>query len=155
VSGRRRSNPRTVAARLLAILDSFSPGHLELSLVEISRRTGLASSTTHRLVGELHAWGALERGEDLRYRIGPRLRELAAVPDAVSARRAETDDRRPDGTGLGNAATNSVQRAHRVVPDRSRGILPEEPPVRAGDVRTPIRGLHAARSGPPDADRPR
>jgi hypothetical protein len=80
VAGGRRSPPRTVAARVLAILGSFSPGHPELSLVEISRRSGLAASTTHRLVGELRAWGALERNADLRYCIGPRLRELAALP---------------------------------------------------------------------------
>jgi DNA-binding IclR family transcriptional regulator len=79
VSGRRLSNPPTVASRVLAILASFSPGHSELSLIEISRRTGLASSTTHRLVGELCAWGALERDEHRRYRIGPRLRELAQL----------------------------------------------------------------------------
>jgi DNA-binding IclR family transcriptional regulator len=61
---------------VLAILGSFSPGNTELSLAEISRRTGLASSTTHRLVAELSAWGALERDDKLRYHIGPRLREL-------------------------------------------------------------------------------
>jgi DNA-binding IclR family transcriptional regulator len=63
----------------LAILGSFSPERTELSLADISRRTGLANSTTHRLVGELSAWGALERDEKLRYHIGPRLRELTTT----------------------------------------------------------------------------
>jgi DNA-binding IclR family transcriptional regulator len=81
MSGNSRSNPRTVSARLLAVLDSFSPGHTELSLAEISRRTGLAAATTHRLVSALHAWGALERDQDRRYRIGPRLRELARLSE--------------------------------------------------------------------------
>jgi len=71
---------------VLAILGSFSPGHAELSLVEISRRAGLAMSTTHRLVGELHTWGALERDADLRYRIGARLQELAALSPAAGQR---------------------------------------------------------------------
>ena len=49
MSGNRRSNSRTVSAHLLAVLDSFSPEHSELSLVEISRRTGLAASASVRL----------------------------------------------------------------------------------------------------------
>src|SRR5215212_7493854 len=48
--------PRTVTARALAILESFSPDQTALSLMEISRRTGLSASTTHRLVGELSEW---------------------------------------------------------------------------------------------------
>jgi DNA-binding IclR family transcriptional regulator len=78
----------------LAILGSFAPGHSELRLAEISRRTGLASSTTHRLVGELHAWGALERSEN-RYRIGPRLRELTRLSDPASDQRSERIPSRP------------------------------------------------------------
>ena len=85
MSGNRISEPPTVTSRVLAILDSFMPGH-SLSLIEISRRTGLASSTTHRLVGELRAWGALERDERLRYRIGPRLRELARLSESMTGR---------------------------------------------------------------------
>lgn len=84
MSGRKLSNPPTVASRVLAILASFSPGHSELRLVEISRRAGLASSTTHRLVGELCTWGALERDEHHRYHIGPRLRELAQLSEPVT-----------------------------------------------------------------------
>jgi DNA-binding IclR family transcriptional regulator len=79
MSGGRRNGPRTVAARVLAILGSFTSAQQKLTLAEISRRTGLAFSTTHRLVNELHAWGALEREQDLRYRIGARLRELTTA----------------------------------------------------------------------------
>jgi DNA-binding IclR family transcriptional regulator len=80
MSGGRRDGPRSVTARVLAILGSFSPGTSELSLAEISRRTGLARSTTYRLVHELHAGGALERDANLRYHIGARLRELLTQP---------------------------------------------------------------------------
>jgi DNA-binding IclR family transcriptional regulator len=73
----RGETPRTVTARALAILESFSPDQTALSLVEISRRTGLSASTAHRLVGELSEWGALERLPDLRYQIGQRLCEVA------------------------------------------------------------------------------
>lgn len=85
MSGNRISEPPTVTSRVLTILDSFTHGR-SLSLTEISRRTGLASSTTHRLVGELRAWGALERDERLRYRIGPRLRELARLSESIAGR---------------------------------------------------------------------
>ncbi|MGY1706917.1 IclR family transcriptional regulator [Geodermatophilus sp. SYSU D00697] len=69
----------TAAGRVLAVLDAFGPAHPTLTLSEISRRSGLALSTTHRLVGELRAWGALERGPDGRYGIGLRLLELGAL----------------------------------------------------------------------------
>jgi DNA-binding IclR family transcriptional regulator len=79
VSGGRTSDPPSVASRLLAILGTFTATHAELSLAQISRRAGLAASTTHRLVRELCEWGALERDERGIYRIGPRLRELARL----------------------------------------------------------------------------
>jgi DNA-binding IclR family transcriptional regulator len=69
----------TAAGRVLAVLAAFGPAHSTLTLSEISRRSGLSLTTTHRLVGELRAWGALERGEDGRYGIGLRLLELGAL----------------------------------------------------------------------------
>ncbi|MBB3082038.1 IclR family transcriptional regulator [Geodermatophilus sabuli] len=69
----------TAASRVLAVLDAFGPAHASLTLSEISRRSGLSLTTTHRLVGELRAWGALERGADGRYGIGLRLLELGAL----------------------------------------------------------------------------
>lgn len=69
----------TVTARVLGVLDVFSAAHPELSITEIARRAGLPLSTAHRLVGELTAWGALERGGDGRYRIGLRLWEVGSL----------------------------------------------------------------------------
>ena len=43
------------------------------------RRSGLPPSTTHRMLGEFIDWGALVRGRDRRYRIGPRLIRLAEL----------------------------------------------------------------------------
>jgi DNA-binding IclR family transcriptional regulator len=71
--------PATAASRTLAVLGAFGPEHCSLSLSEISRRAGLSLTTTHRLVGELREWGALERGSDGRYGIGLRLLELGAL----------------------------------------------------------------------------
>ena len=65
--------------RLLAVLAAFAPGHPALCLSDISRRAGLTLTTTHRLVGALTDWGALERDEDGVYHVGLRLWELAAL----------------------------------------------------------------------------
>jgi DNA-binding IclR family transcriptional regulator len=70
---------RTVPGKLLGVLDAFSHERNAYRLSELARRTGLPLSTAHRLVGELERWGALERGEDGRYRIGLRLVEIAAL----------------------------------------------------------------------------
>jgi DNA-binding IclR family transcriptional regulator len=70
---------RTVGSRLLGVLDAFTGAQRRLTLTEISRRTGLPMGTAHRLVGELVAWGALERDVRGRYQIGLRLWEVAAL----------------------------------------------------------------------------
>ncbi len=79
----------TAARKVLNVLAAFSPEARELSLSEIARRSGLALSTAHRIVDELLSWGALERREDGRYRIGLRLYEIAALaPRGVALRDA-------------------------------------------------------------------
>jgi DNA-binding IclR family transcriptional regulator len=77
--GAHASGSATAAGRVLAVLSAFGPAHASLTLSEISRRSGLTLTTTHRLVGELREWGALERGPDGRYGIGLRLLELGAL----------------------------------------------------------------------------
>ena len=69
----------SVSGRLLGVLDAFTGPQRRLTLTEISRRTGLPMGTAHRLVGELVAWGALERDDRGRYQIGLRLWEVAAL----------------------------------------------------------------------------
>jgi DNA-binding IclR family transcriptional regulator len=80
---------RTAAGRALAVLDAFGPGNRTLTLSEIARRAGLTLPTTHRLVGELVSWGALERHPSGRYFVGLRLLELAALaPRGLELREA-------------------------------------------------------------------
>lgn len=80
---------RTVSSRLLAVLDTFDPEAGELTLSEISRRTGQPLPTTHRFVRELVRWGGLERGPGGGYRIGAKLWELASrAPRTEGLRRA-------------------------------------------------------------------
>lgn len=75
---RKPGTPPTVTGRVLAILDALGAGDpVGLSLVEISRRADLPLSTTFRLVKELVEARAVARDDQLRYRIGPRLRVLA------------------------------------------------------------------------------
>lgn len=75
---RRPGTPTTVTGRIVAILNTLGSGDpAGLSLVEISRRAELPLSTTFRLVQELLDGRLLARDEQRRYRIGPRLRELA------------------------------------------------------------------------------
>jgi DNA-binding IclR family transcriptional regulator len=68
-----------VQERVLSILGAFTADRPSLSLSEIAEATGLPISTTHRLVGQLVAWGALERDERRRYVIGLRLWELGLL----------------------------------------------------------------------------
>ncbi|HVV12984.1 IclR family transcriptional regulator [Amycolatopsis sp.] len=70
---------RSVTSKVLALLDAFSPACPELTLSELARRAGISLSTAHRRAAELAEWGALERGQDGRYRIGLRLWEVASL----------------------------------------------------------------------------
>lgn len=74
---------------MLAVLGAFDSRHRLLSLSEIARRGGLTLPTAHRLVGELVAFGALEREPDGRYGVGLRLLELSALaPRGLALREA-------------------------------------------------------------------
>ena len=77
----------SVTGRVFSILEAFDGDHRALTLTEIARAAGLAVSTAHRLVGELTAWGALERGADGAYRVGLRLWEVGSLaPRSVGLR---------------------------------------------------------------------
>jgi DNA-binding IclR family transcriptional regulator len=80
---------RSGTQRVLAILDCFSQARPVLKLSEISRYAGLSLTTTHRQVGELTRWGALERDDDGGYRIGLRLWEVGSLaPRSIGLREA-------------------------------------------------------------------
>jgi DNA-binding IclR family transcriptional regulator len=79
----------TAAGKVLDVLGAFGTEARQLTLSAIARRSGLALSTAHRVVAELVAWGALERGDDGLYRIGLRLYEVGALaPRGVALRDA-------------------------------------------------------------------
>ncbi|MFJ4175221.1 IclR family transcriptional regulator [Microbacterium sp. NPDC089696] len=77
-------------SRALSLLDAFSVESPEFSIRELSRRSGVPRSTTHRLVDELIKWGALERGAD-GVRLGVKLFELGSrAPTQTTLREATT-----------------------------------------------------------------
>lgn len=79
---------RSVLRRALRILETFAETGEGLRLSEISRRSGVPLTTTHRIVAELLEWGALERDSSGGYRIGLRLWEVAALaPRSVGLQR--------------------------------------------------------------------
>ena len=74
---------------MLAVLGAFTRERPALTLSDIARAVAVPLSTAHRVVGELCAWGALERGEDGRYRVGLRIWELGALaPRGLGLREA-------------------------------------------------------------------
>jgi DNA-binding IclR family transcriptional regulator len=76
-----RNDSESSLSRGLSLLELFSPEESEMSISEMARRTGMPKSTTHRLVGDLLRWGALEKGRR-GVRLGVRLFELGhLVPD--------------------------------------------------------------------------
>src|ERR1041384_1895623 len=79
---------RSVLRRALCILGTFEDATTGMNLSELSRRSGVPLTTTHRIVTELHEWGALERDDSGSYRMGLRLWEVGALaPRSVGLQR--------------------------------------------------------------------
>lgn len=70
--------PNSVLGRAMTLLHAFRPGEAELTLAEISRRTGIPKPTAHRLLAELAEWDVVERTAG-GLRLGMRLFELGAL----------------------------------------------------------------------------
>ncbi|GAA0570977.1 IclR family transcriptional regulator [Paractinoplanes ferrugineus] len=69
----------SVTSRALDLLGAFGPEHRALTLSSLARRAGLPLATAHRLVAELHRWGALARLDTGEYVIGRRLWDLGLL----------------------------------------------------------------------------
>lgn len=74
-----QGDDRSVASRALLVLGAFEPSAPVLTLSQLSRRSGLPLTTTHRLVRDLVAWGALDRQADGAYVVGRRLWALGLL----------------------------------------------------------------------------
>ncbi|WP_411374955.1 IclR family transcriptional regulator [Arthrobacter sp. MPF02] len=73
-------------SRGLALLDLFTSADQVLSISEMARRSGVPKSTTHRLVGDLIAWGALQRSST-GVSLGVHLFELGSLVPSSSTLR--------------------------------------------------------------------
>lgn len=62
----------SAVGKVMVVLDCFRDTNRHLRLSDITRRTGLPSSTAHRVLNELSAWHALERTPN-GYRVGVRM----------------------------------------------------------------------------------
>ncbi len=65
--------------RALRLLECFDTDRPRLTLGELSKRSGIPLSSTHRLADRLAAWGALERDDEGRFTVGLRLYEVASL----------------------------------------------------------------------------
>jgi len=79
VAGGAQVPGRSVTSKALAVLSAFDRRTPRAGLTEIAASAGLPISTTHRLIGELVAWGGLVRQSDGQYEIGPRLWALGLL----------------------------------------------------------------------------
>lgn len=78
-NGNSSSTTRSVD-RTLDLLECFITDEKELSLTEISDKTGLSLSTVHRLVNALLNRQYLIRNEDnKKYFLGPKIMQLGAA----------------------------------------------------------------------------
>lgn len=67
----------SVLGKARLILEAFQLDDVDLSLSELSRRTGISKASVHRLAQELLDWGMLERSGQ-EYRLGMRAFELGS-----------------------------------------------------------------------------
>ena len=117
-----------LTSRVLALLGAFDEHRPRLTLTELAEAAGLPVSTAHRLIGELGAWDALERGPDGRYVVGRRLWQVGTLaPVARELRQA----RCPAMQDLYEATHENVQLAVR------EGTPPSTSSRSAGPARCP------------------
>ncbi len=79
MSGRNSDPGRSVLSKAFAILDALRDAQVDLTRAQLARRTGLPTTTVHRLAKELAAHGALEITERRTYRVGPWLWEIGTL----------------------------------------------------------------------------
>lgn len=138
----------TVIGKVRVILDELadaaSQGSGRVGLSELTRRTGLAKATVHRICGELVDWGVVERAVDA-FRLGPVLFDLGS---RVPGRRAFRDAALPF---LGDLEAATAQTVHLAVLDQGEVLYVERLPGRStADVPSSVAArlpLHCTATG--------
>ncbi|MFE2043126.1 IclR family transcriptional regulator [Streptomyces sp. NPDC059477] len=122
---------KSVLGKVQLILESFGHDDEHLSLTEITRRSGMAKASVHRLAQELLRWGVLERhGSD--YRLGMRLFEIG---QRVPRQRILRDAARPYMEDLHQSTSETI---HLAVLDGREVLYLEKVPGH-GQVSKPSR----------------
>ena len=70
---------RSVASKVTAVLDAFTPARPRLTLNQIADAAGMPLSTAYRIVAHLVRWGGLERLYGGGYGIGQRMWEVGLL----------------------------------------------------------------------------
>ena len=105
--------------RAVQILRCFSPRTPALGISDISRMTGLSTSTVHRLLGALLANRLVRRTADRRYALGPLLVQLVRGGAAPTTLR---DAALPTMTALRDEVDETVG-VHELLPSDERAVL--------------------------------
>ncbi|MEY4102756.1 MAG: Acetate operon repressor, partial [Actinomycetota bacterium] len=126
--------PISSIGRGIAVLGCFSARSRALTLSELSEKSLLPMSSTHRVVAELVTGGFLVRGSDRKYRIGTRLwsiGQLAPVSDQLRHRAMPTLARLYEETGE-NITLAVIDRGQALYVDRIGGERSVHTATRAG-----------------------
>lgn len=113
-AGRRDAPPKSMVERVTAIVDCFPDGQATLLLEEVSQRTRLPRSTTHRILEQLIAQDWVEHTAD-GYRLGHR----ASGPVASAVGSATHQLRRAAGPVLQDLLVRTGMVVHLCVLDRA------------------------------------
>lgn len=106
-AGRLEVGGKSVLSKVQLILEAFGPDDEHLSLTEITRRSGVAKASVHRLAQELLQWGLLER-RGSSYWLGMRLFEIG---QRVPRQRILRDAARPYMEDLYQATNETIHLA--------------------------------------------
>jgi DNA-binding IclR family transcriptional regulator len=126
--------PISSIGRAIAVLGCFNERRRALTLSEISKKSLLPMSSTHRVVAELVTGGFLVRGSDRKYRIGTRvwsIGQLAPVSDQLRHRALPTLARLYEETGE-NITLAVLDRGQALYVDRIGGERSVHTGARAG-----------------------
>lgn len=113
--------------RAFTLITAFRADDDDVSLAELARRTGIAKTTVHRLLGELAEWHVIDRTPE-GFRLGLRLFELGQL---VPAQRGLREAAAPFLSDLFEATHETV---HLAVPEGTEVVYVQK-----------IDGLHGPR----------
>lgn len=133
--GRHGSAP-SILSKAFAMLGAFDPEHPTLTLSQVSMRSGLPKSTTHRIVQMLLELGALGRNGD-DYWLGPQMFLFGARSLEFTIRDAATPFMERLAAQTGHVVQLAVLREGDVVYLAKCGQLTDLTPVSVGDRLPP------------------